>query len=78
MTRETAVNTVILGLLIAVPAWALYADEPFTITLATRAVIFALAAAILFASFASPDVACLNAAAGDGSARSPLPVPPPL
>ena len=44
MTRETAVNTVILGLLIAVPAWALYADEPFTITLATRAVIFALAA----------------------------------
>ncbi len=44
MTREAAVNAVILLLLVAVPGWALYADEPFTITLATRAVIFALAA----------------------------------
>ncbi len=44
MTRETAINTAILTLLVAVPLWAVYHDEPFTITLATRAVIFALAA----------------------------------
>ncbi|MBV2358472.1 branched-chain amino acid ABC transporter permease [Thalassococcus sp. CAU 1522] len=44
MTRETAVNALLLAGLVAVPGWALWADEPFTITLATRAVIFALAA----------------------------------
>jgi branched-chain amino acid transport system permease protein len=44
MTRESMVNLAILTLLIAVPLWAVMTDEPFTITLATRAVIFALAA----------------------------------
>ena len=44
MTRETAVNGGLLALLVVIPAWALLADEPFTITLMTRAVIFALAA----------------------------------
>ncbi|WP_420005514.1 branched-chain amino acid ABC transporter permease [Arenibacterium sp. LLYu02] len=45
MTRETLFNAALLLGLIAVPAWAVLADEPFTITLATRAVILALAAA---------------------------------
>lgn len=44
MIKETYLNTLVLSLLLAVPLWALVADEPFTITLATRAVIFALAA----------------------------------
>ncbi|NRB00545.1 MAG: branched-chain amino acid ABC transporter permease [Rhodobacteraceae bacterium] len=44
MTRETALNTVLMALLLGVPLWAWVSDEPFTITLATRAVIFALAA----------------------------------
>ncbi|AHM02793.1 Branched-chain amino acid transport system permease protein LivM [Roseibacterium elongatum DSM 19469] len=44
MTRETLVNIVLIAGLIAVPLWAHLAGEPFTITLATRAVIFALAA----------------------------------
>ncbi|EBA12219.1 branched-chain amino acid ABC transporter permease [Roseobacter sp. CCS2] len=44
MIRESYLNTFVLALLIAVPAWAVVANEPFTITLATRAVIFALAA----------------------------------
>ncbi|TYC52159.1 branched-chain amino acid ABC transporter permease [Rhodobacterales bacterium] len=44
MTRESILNAVILALLVLVPAWAVLADEPFTITLATRAVILALAA----------------------------------
>ncbi len=44
MSRETLFNAAILALLVAVPGWALAAGEPFTITLATRAVIFALAA----------------------------------
>jgi branched-chain amino acid transport system permease protein len=44
MTREGIINAALLALLVAVPLWALLADEPFTITLATRAVIFALAA----------------------------------
>ncbi|MCV6593850.1 MAG: branched-chain amino acid ABC transporter permease [Silicimonas sp.] len=44
MIPERLLNALILLGLIAVPAWALWADEPFTITLATRAVILALAA----------------------------------
>jgi branched-chain amino acid transport system permease protein len=44
MSREGLVNAALLLALVAVPGWALWADEPFTITLATRAVIFALAA----------------------------------
>ncbi len=44
MSREFLLNLCILGGLIAVPLWAHLADEPFTITLATRAVILALAA----------------------------------
>lgn len=43
MRRETLLNgTVFLGLL-AVPLWAWVVDEPFTITLATRVAILALA-----------------------------------
>ncbi|MCG7624421.1 branched-chain amino acid ABC transporter permease [Epibacterium sp. Ofav1-8] len=45
MSRETLFNAALLLGLIAVPAWAVMTDEPFTITLATRAVILALAAA---------------------------------
>ncbi|MES0880987.1 branched-chain amino acid ABC transporter permease [Roseibium sp. SCP14] len=44
MIRETHVNALTLLALVAIPAWALYADEPFTITLMTRAAIFAIAA----------------------------------
>jgi len=42
--RETLTNLVLLIALVAFPAWALAVDEPFLITLATRAVILALAA----------------------------------
>lgn len=44
MTRETTLNALIALGLLAVPLWALSADEPFIITLATRVAIFALAA----------------------------------
>jgi branched-chain amino acid transport system permease protein len=44
MIPERLVNAAILCLLLAVPVWAHIADEPFTITLATRAAIFAIAA----------------------------------
>jgi branched-chain amino acid transport system permease protein len=44
MSRETVLNGLILLGLIAVPLWALWVEEPFTITLATRAVLLALAA----------------------------------
>lgn len=43
MRRETGLNAVLLLLLLAVPLAAWFADEPFLITLATRAVIFAIA-----------------------------------
>ncbi|KUP93998.1 branched-chain amino acid ABC transporter permease [Tritonibacter horizontis] len=45
MSRETLFNAALLLGLLLVPIWALLTDEPFTITLATRAVILALAAA---------------------------------
>ncbi|MEM7378218.1 MAG: branched-chain amino acid ABC transporter permease [Pseudomonadota bacterium] len=41
---ERFVNAVVLLGILALPLWALFADEPFTITLVTRAVILALAA----------------------------------
>ena len=44
MIGERFLNLLVLGALFAVPLWALAMDEPFTITLATRAVILALAA----------------------------------
>ncbi len=44
LSRERVLNAAIVLGLIAVPLWAHFAGEPFTITLATRAVIFALAA----------------------------------
>ncbi|MEM8776987.1 MAG: branched-chain amino acid ABC transporter permease [Pseudomonadota bacterium] len=44
MIAERDINTGVLLVLAAVPLWALNADEPFTITLATRAAILALAA----------------------------------
>ena len=43
MLLERHINWIILALLVLVPAYAYVADEPFTITLTTRAVIFALA-----------------------------------
>jgi branched-chain amino acid transport system permease protein len=43
MSRETLLNAAILALLLLFPLWAWSADEPFMITLATRAVIFAIA-----------------------------------
>ncbi len=44
MIRENYINWLVLAGFLAVPLWALMTDEPFTITLATRAVILALAA----------------------------------
>ena len=44
MIPERLVNAVVMAGLLAVPLWALVADEPFTITLATRAAVFAMAA----------------------------------
>ena len=44
MIRERHLNALVLLGFVAVPLWALVADEPFTITLATRAAILALAA----------------------------------
>lgn len=43
MRKETILNACVLLLLLAVPLWALKMDEPFIITLATKAVIFAIA-----------------------------------
>ncbi len=45
MINERILNGLLMLGLIAVPLWALWADEPFTITLTTRVVILALAAA---------------------------------
>ncbi len=44
MIAERPLNLLVLGAFLAVPLWALAMDEPFTITLATRAAILALAA----------------------------------
>ena len=44
MIAERWVNVLVMTALLAVPLWALAAGEPFTITLATRAAIFAMAA----------------------------------
>ncbi len=44
MIRERYINAVILALMVIIPIAALWMDEPFTITLATKAVILALAA----------------------------------
>lgn len=44
MISESHINFLTLGLLVLIPLWAYGVDEPFTITLMTRAVIFALAA----------------------------------
>lgn len=44
MIKERYLNLLILSIFIAVPAYAIVMDEPFTITLMTRAAIFALAA----------------------------------
>lgn len=41
---ERAINAAVLCGILALPLWALLVDEPFTITLVTRAVILALAA----------------------------------
>lgn len=43
MTRETLLNVLLMTVLLAFPLWAHLADEPFLITLTTRAVIFAIA-----------------------------------
>ena len=43
MTRERLINAMLLGALLLVPVWAMVADEPFFITLATKAAILALA-----------------------------------
>ena len=43
MSRERMVNAALMALLLGVPLWAWATDEPFTITLVTRAVILAIA-----------------------------------
>ncbi|MBQ0752432.1 MAG: branched-chain amino acid ABC transporter permease [Roseovarius sp.] len=43
MTRERALNAALMALLLLIPIWAWAADEPFLITLTTRAVILAIA-----------------------------------
>jgi branched-chain amino acid transport system permease protein len=44
MIRERHLTLIVMAALLAVPLWALWAGTPFTITLATRAAILALAA----------------------------------
>lgn len=44
MSRETVFNLLVLAVLVVLPLYAHLAEEPFTITLATRAVILSLAA----------------------------------
>ncbi|MEM1396079.1 MAG: branched-chain amino acid ABC transporter permease, partial [Pseudomonadota bacterium] len=44
MIQERYINAMVVAGLIALPLWALAADEIFTVTLTTRAVILALAA----------------------------------
>jgi branched-chain amino acid transport system permease protein len=44
MIGERPLNLLVIAAFLAVPLWALVTDEPFTITLATRAAILALAA----------------------------------
>ena len=44
MMSERIINLLTFILFVLIPVWAYMADEPFTITLMTRAVIFALAA----------------------------------
>lgn len=43
MDREHLINILLLGLLLGIPLWAQWAEEPFTITLATKVAILALA-----------------------------------
>lgn len=43
MRREPLLNAALFAALLAVPLWAWWADQPFTITLATRVAILALA-----------------------------------
>lgn len=43
MKREPIINFTLLALLLGVPVYAWFVDEPFLITLTTRAVIFAIA-----------------------------------
>ena len=43
MKRETSLNFALLAVLLIVPLWAWAVDEPYLITLTTRAVIFAIA-----------------------------------
>jgi len=43
LNRETLLNLLLLCVLLAVPVWAHAAEEPFIITLVTRALIFAIA-----------------------------------
>ena len=43
MNKETTLNIVLMTILVAVPVLAWMSDEPFLVTLATRAVIFAIA-----------------------------------
>ena len=43
MDRETGLNLALLSVMLAIPLWAMAADEPFLVTLTTRAVIFAIA-----------------------------------
>ncbi len=45
IVNERAINALVIAGLVGLPLWALVMDEPFTITLVTRAVILALAAA---------------------------------
>ena len=44
MIAERYLNIFIVAVLLCIPLWAYYADEPFTITLMTRVAVFALAA----------------------------------
>lgn len=43
ITRETWINLILIGALALIPLWAHFSGEPFTITLATRVAILALA-----------------------------------
>ena len=71
MRRESLLNAAILLAFVAVPLWAWVADEPFIITLTTRAAILALAGVGLNVALGLGGLVSLGHAAFFGSAAMP-------
>jgi len=60
MIRQTHLSWLLLGALLIVPIWAHVTDQIFTITLATRAVIFALMPVIWLVAMVTSGLAALG------------------